>query len=80
MHKGYTLSFPSVTYNVTLDHSRWILGSTTGNPATWNYKTFILYDELVCGVRDGNMNIDFELMLYEKNKKGEIVEVCYKGV
>ena len=75
MHKGYKLSLPSRTYNMTVDHSRWILGSTMGHPATWNDKTLILYDELVCGVRDGNIHNDFEFMLYEKNEKGEVVEV-----
>ena len=80
MHRGYKLSLPSRTYNMTVDHSRWILGSTMGHPATWNDKTLILYDELVCGVRDGNIHNDFEFMLYEKNEKGEVVEVCYQGV
>ena len=38
LNKGYKLNMPSRTYNMTVDHSRWILGSTLGHPATWNKK------------------------------------------
>ena len=47
MHKGYKLNISSRTYNVTVDHSRKILGSTEGHPATWNDKTLILFDRLL---------------------------------
>ena len=80
LNKGYKLNMPSRTYNITVDHSRLIHGSTLGHPATWNDKTLILYDELVCGVNNGNIPDDFEFMLYERNEKGEVVEVAYKGV
>ena len=33
-HKGFKLSVPSRTYNMTVDHCRRIIGSTTGHPAT----------------------------------------------
>ena len=38
-HKGFKLNVPARTYNVTVDHSRRILGSTAGHPGTWNDKT-----------------------------------------
>ena len=80
MHKGYKLNVPSRTYNMTVSHARWILGSTSGHPATWNDKTLQLFDPLLCNVNNGIIPDDFEFMLYEKDKDGNVTEVCYKGV
>ena len=79
-HKGFKLNVPARTYNVTVDHSRRILQSTTGHPGTWNDKTLILFDEYICGVRAGQIHNDFIFHLYETNDEGEIVEVAYQGV
>ena len=80
LHKGFKLNIPSRTYNMTVDHTRKILGSTLGHPATWNDKTVILFDELVCKVRDRKIYKDFEFMLFERDKNNNIIEVPYKGV
>ena len=34
LHKGFKLCIPSRTYNMTVAHTRQILGSTCGHPAT----------------------------------------------
>jgi hypothetical protein len=39
IHKGPKLSLPSRTYNMTVNHRRRILYTTTGHPARWNDKT-----------------------------------------
>ena len=44
-NKGFKLNVPARTYNVTVDHSRRILHSTTGHPGTCNDKTLILFDD-----------------------------------
>ena len=80
MHKGFKLNIPSRTYNMTVTHSRKILGSTLGHPATWNDKTLQLYDELLCGVRDSVLHDTFEFMLYDIDEEGNVIEVPYKGV
>ena len=72
VHTGYTLSLPSINYNMTVDHPRWILGSTMGNPVTWNDKTLILYDQLVCGVRDSKIPEDFDFVFYASVNPGDI--------
>jgi hypothetical protein len=38
-HSGPKLNMPSRTYNITTNHRRRILGTTTGHPARWNDKT-----------------------------------------
>ena len=80
LHKGFKLCIPSRTYNMTVAHTRQILGSTCGHPATYNDKTLIMFDELVSNVNDGLVPDNFEFMLYEHDKNGEVVEVTYKGV
>ena len=80
MHKGFKLNIPSRTYNVTVDHSRKILGSTEGHPATWNDKSLILFDRLISNINQGIIPNDYEFMLYEHDDNGNIVEVCYYGV
>lgn len=80
IHKGFKLNIPSRTYNMTVNHCHQILGSTLGHPATWNDKTLILFDELVSNVNDGIIPNNYEFMLYEHDKEGNIVEVAYKGV
>ena len=36
IHKGFILNVPARTYNITVDHSRRILGSTAGQPGMVN--------------------------------------------
>ena len=79
-HKGFKLSVPARTYNVTGDHSRRILGSTFGHPGTWNDKTLVLFDKLICDVKNGIIPDNFEFKLFQKNEHNEIVEIVYKGV
>ena len=71
---------PARTYNVTVDHSRRIIGSTTGHPGTWNDKTLILFDELIYKVKEGHVPDHFKFKLLERNKTGEVIEVVYKRV
>ena len=79
-HKGFKLSVPARTYNATVDHSRRILGSTMGHPGTWNDKTLILFDELICNVKNGKIPNDYTFTLKERNERGQIVEALYEGV
>ena len=79
-HKGFKLNLPARSYNLTVAHTKLILCSTTGHPATWNDKTLVLYDPLLAGVNDGTKYNDFVFKLYEKNGNGQIKEVEYQGV
>ena len=80
VHKGFKLNVPARTYNVTVDHSRRIIGSTTGHPGTWNDKTLILFDDFICNVHKGKLYNDYEFQLYEKDINGTVHQVVYKGV
>jgi hypothetical protein len=44
-HAGWKQDLPSRTYNLTTNHRRRILHTTTGHPATYNDKTLVIYDQ-----------------------------------
>ena len=79
-HKGFKLSVPARTYNVTCNHSRRILGTTMGHPGTWNNKTLLLFDSLIMDVKNGKIPENFEFELYERKENGETAKVRYSGV
>ena len=56
-----------MTYNITLDHSCCILGTTMGHPGTWNHNTLVLFDELVYKVKNGDTADDFQFTLYKRD-------------
>ena len=78
-HKGGKSSIPCRTYNATVTHSRQIIGSTSGHPATFNDKTLIMFDSLLSNIRKGELNTDHVFSLLEKDKDGNIIEVQYVG-
>ena len=80
MHKGFKLHCPARTYNVTVDHTRRIIGTTLGHPGTWNDKSVVLFDDLLTKVNKGEIYNDFVFKLYEKDSNGNIVQIEYSGV
>ena len=79
-HKAFKLHIPARSYNVTVDHSCQILGSTLGHPSTWNDKTLILYDDLIRNVHNGKIPDDFQFKLLEKDINNNIIKIEYSGV
>ena len=53
IHKGYKLSLSSRTYNISVNHRRRILHSTSGHPASWNDKTLQHFDTFMEGIKSG---------------------------
>ena len=39
-----------------------------------------MYDELLCGVRASTIHDNFEFILFDHDKEGNVIEVLYKGV
>lgn len=78
-HLGFKMSHTARTYNITVNHRRRILSSTTGHPARWNNKTLILFDDFVVGLHEGRNLDDFTFELYERDARGNIVSAKYRG-
>ena len=64
-----------MTYNVTVDHACKFIGTTCRHPASWNYKTIVLFDDLLTQVKDGFVQDNFEFRLKEYDENGHIIEV-----
>lgn len=61
-HKGKE-GFPSLVYNVIVDHLRRIYSVTRGNPGTISDKTIVKYDSFVCGLKNNTLYPDFRYRL-----------------
>ena len=79
IHNGSKLHLPSRTYNVTVTHSRQILGSTIGHPGTFNDKTVIMFDRLLADIHNGKLKNEHRFTLLEKDEDNNIVERNYVG-
>ncbi len=77
-HKGHKTKHSTRTFNLMANHRRRILGSTRGNPGSFNDKTLILFDSFVQEVKSGKFD-DFTFELLER-RGDDIVAVTYKGV
>ena len=69
------------TYNLTVNHRRQILHTTTGHPGRWNDKTLIRFDTFMADLRDGSFDelIDFCLRRMKKGSDSDEEEVTIKG-
>lgn len=78
-HKGGKTKLTTRTYNISVNHRRRIIGTTRGHPGSWNDQTLVLFDSFIRGLKPGKnlQGVAFELL--ERNDKGEVVAVQYKG-
>jgi hypothetical protein len=67
------------TYNVSVNHRRRILYTTSGHPARWNDKTLVLFDDFAGGIHSGKLLDDVEFELWELDDEGNEVAVKYRG-
>jgi hypothetical protein len=79
-HTSFKLQGTARTYNITVNHRRYILSTTSGHPCRWNDKTLQLFDSFMNDIYKGNILQDVEFELLQRKEKGEIVPVKYKGV
>jgi DDE superfamily endonuclease len=78
-HLGPKMTLTARTYNITVNHRRRILSTTTGHPSRWNDKTLVLFDTYARAIYDGEILQDVEFVLLEKGANGEVIEVAYCG-
>jgi len=79
-HFGAKSSYTTRTFNLTCNHCRRILHSTTGGPGHWNDQTMVRLDQFISGIRNGNNLQDIEFELLDHDSKGKVITVKYKGV
>ena len=78
---GFKQSHPARTYNLSCNHRRKILYTTTGHPSRWNDKTLAHVDTFLSGVHEGSLLQDCEFFLYSKSPTdpNKIQETKYCG-
>ena len=64
------LETTSRTYNLTVNHRRQILHTTTGHPGRWNDKTLIRFDTFMADLRDGAFDERINFKLKRGGKEG----------
>ena len=79
VHTGHTSKHATRTYNLTANHCREILGTTSGHPGSYNDKTTVLYDDCVCDIKSGAILNDYTFELLER-QGGGVFTVKYHGV
>jgi Plant transposon protein len=78
-HRGPKESLPARSYNITVNHKRKILHTTTGHPSRWNDKTLTHYDTFIKSIREQRILNDVQFALLEKDDNNTIVERKYSG-
>ena len=53
IHKDFKLALLSRTYNISVNHRKCILHSSSGHPTSWNDKTLQRFDNFMAGVKSG---------------------------
>jgi hypothetical protein len=63
-HLGFKMAATTRTYNLTVNHKRQILYTTTGHPGRWNDKTLARFDHFLDELRKGSFDekITFDLL------------------
>jgi hypothetical protein len=79
-HLGFKSSHTARSYNVTVNHRRQILATTTGHPARWNDKTVVLFDNFIVSLNEGTNLQDVVFELYDSiDTNGNVVKQKYSG-
>jgi DDE superfamily endonuclease len=77
-HMGFKLPGAARTYNITVNHRRQILSSTSGHPARWNDRTVVKYDTFLQDLRRTDLMQDVTFHLLER-RGNEVIQQKYRG-
>lgn len=79
-HKGFKMKDPSTqAYNLTANHQRGVLGTTSGYPGSFNDMTVILCNNFICNIKSAAIFDDHTFELLEQWGE-DIVSIKYCGV
>jgi hypothetical protein len=77
-HLGFKSSHTARAYNITVNHRRQILSTTSGHPARWNDKTLQLFDPFMEQLHQGKILDDLVFHLYSLDAAGTVVKKKYQ--
>jgi DDE superfamily endonuclease len=76
-HLGFKTSATTRTYNLTVNHRRQILHTTSGHPGRWNDKTLARYDTFMDQLRRGFFDDMMTFELFDANGKRIVMKGAY---
>ena len=65
IHKGKE-GYPTRSFEVTVNHRRWIMAATKGFYGSYNDKTIVRYDSFVCDIHEKKIYADNEFVLHDQ--------------
>ena len=77
---GCKLNMQTRTHNLTCNHRRRILHTTSCHPGRWCDKTLVRFDEFVMNVKHGMILPDHTFTLLSRGEDGSIVKKQFSGV
>ena len=69
--------YPTLSYEVTCDHTKKIIAVTKGHPGTRNDKTIVKFDGFIAAINDLELYNDVTFMLRTENDGVEIEKGLY---
>jgi hypothetical protein len=78
-HLGAKNSLTTRTFNLTCNHRRRILHTTSGGPGRWNDQTMVRLDSFISGIRDGIVLDDVNFELFAHDSKGRVKKLGFSG-
>ena len=54
-HLGFKMTHTAMAYNITVNHRRQIMATTSGHPGHWNDKTLALFDDFMQALHRGSI-------------------------
>ena len=78
-HLGGKSKLTCRSYNLTCNHRRRILHTTSGHPARWNDKKIVLYDKFARDLKNGTILNDRIFELFQRSEDNSIKKVKYRG-
>ena len=79
IHKGFKLSLPSRTYNISANHWRHILHYASGHPVSLNYKMLQCFDEFMKNIHLGQRLTNVVFYFDDTAVDGDVIPVKYLG-
>jgi hypothetical protein len=76
LHKGKE-GFPTLSYEVTVDHTKRIIGATQGHPGARNDKTIVKFDGFVTSIHNGEVYAEVTFTLLDADGAERVEKGLY---
>jgi hypothetical protein len=61
------------SFNLNVNHCRWIISTAPGYPSRWNNKTLVLFDDFLREIHEGSLMEDVSLSCWKEIFRGTLI-------